>query len=470
MFTQGNPSTPSYRTVVRARKPRHFIRNGLAFLALGLFAGAGALAVVQPPDTPVTFQARETLSLANPLPEPVALADTPYISETTIRRGDTLAALLQRLHVQEEGLQQFLVQNEDARSIYKLYPGRSVQAALNAEGRLVWLRYNHTPGTSEDNGYVSRWLEITPTADGGFAATEHSQDAETHTRIAEGTIESSLFGATDAAGIPDAVTLQMTEILGSKIDFIRDLRKGDRFRLVYETYSSEGRDVGAGRILALEFINNKKVHEAVWFKPDGMAGGYYDFDGASLRGSFLRSALKFSRISSGFGMRKHPIHGSWRGHKGVDYAAPTGTPIHATGDGVVDFIGTQGGYGNTIVIKHHSGYKTLYAHQSRFAAGLKKGASVAQGELIGYVGSTGWSTGPHLHYEFRVNDTPVDPLSVDLPVARPLDNKLLKEFRQVAAKYEQHINFLASYQEGIPENQATEVASNLTTGTENRQD
>ena len=236
------------------------------------------------------------------------------------------------------------------------------------------------------------------------------------------------------------------------------MRKGDQFRLVYETYTREGRDVGAGRILAMEFINDGKAHEAVWFKPEGQSGGYYDFDGGSLRGSFLRSALKFSRISSGFGMRKHPIHGNWRGHKGVDYAAPTGTPIHATGDGVIDFIGTQNGYGNTIIIKHHSGYKTLYAHQSRFASGLKKGASIAQGDLIGYVGSTGWSTGPHLHYEFRVNDTPVDPLSVDLPVARPLDKQLMKEFKQVAATYQQHINFLASYQTSN-EPEAVQVAN-----------
>ena len=210
MFNQGKTTHPSHRHNVRVRKPHHYIRNGLVLILMGLFAGAGALAVVQPSEAPITYQARETLLLANPVPDIVAATDAPFISETTIRRGDTLAALLQRLHVQEEGLQQFLVQNEEARSIYKLYPGRSIQAALNAEGELVWLRYNHTPGTSDEDGYVSRWLEIVPTADGGFVATEHSQPAESHTRIAEGEIESSLFGATDSAGIPDAITLQMT--------------------------------------------------------------------------------------------------------------------------------------------------------------------------------------------------------------------------------------------------------------------
>ena len=448
-------TTPSYRATLKAQRSHHYIRNSLVLVALGLFAGAGALAVVQPSEAPVIYQARETLALPQITPVAGIPEASPYISETTIRRGDTLAALLQRLHVQEPGLQQFLVQNEDARSIYKLYPGRNIQAALNDQGRLVWLRYNHTPGTSEDSNYVSRWLEITPDGADGFVAQELSQPAMAHTRIAEGIIESSLFGATDEAGIPDAITLQMTEILGSKIDFIRDLRKGDRFRLVYETYSNEGREIGAGRILALEFINDKKVHEAVWFKPEDGSGGYYDFDGQSLRGAFLRSALKFSRISSGFGMRRHPVHGDWRGHKGVDYAAPTSTPIHATGDGVIDFIGVQRGYGNTIVIKHHNSYKTLYAHQSRFASGLKKGAKVEQGQLIGYVGSTGWSTGPHLHYEFRVNNTPVDPLSVEMPVARSLEPQHKAAFQQSVAQYKQHIQFLADYQDS----DSTQVAS-----------
>src|SRR5690606_30034123 len=165
-------------------------------------------------------------------------------------------------------------------------------------------------------------------------------------------------------------------------------------------------------------------------------------------GAFLRTALKFSRISSTFGMRKHPVHGTWRGHKGVDYAAPSGTPIHATADGVVDFRGWQNGYGNTIVLKHHNGISTLYAHQSRFENGLKKGDSVRQGQLIGYVGSTGWSTGPHLHYEFRVNNKPVDPLSVDLPVARTLDKSHRAAFQETAAQYREHIHLLTDLQEG----------------------
>lgn len=446
MFKQGKTGTPSYRNTLRANRRHHFLRNSLVLLALGLFAGAAALAVVKPPEAPIVYQARQTLALPDPFPQALGDFSTPFISETQIRRGDTLAALLQRLRVQEPGLQQFLVQDKSARSIYKLYPGRTIQAAMDSEGKLVWLRYNHTPGAQNNGKYESRWLEVAPDGKGGFAATEESRPADTLVRIAESEITSSLFGATDEADIPDAITLQMTEILGSKIDFIRDLRRGDRFRIVYESYAHEGREIGVGRILALEFINNAKAYEAVWFAPEDGSGSYYDFDGRSLKGAFLRSALKFSRISSTFGMRKHPVHGGWRGHKGVDYAAPSGTPIHATADGVVDFKGTQNGYGNTVILKHHNGYSTLYAHQSQFAPNLKKGDRVSQGQLIGYVGSTGWATGPHLHYEFRVENKPIDPLAVDLPVARALDKSQRKLFEQTVAQYAEHIHFLTTLQ------------------------
>lgn len=447
MFKKGTTDTPSYRDTLRAhRKPHHFVRNGIALVALGLFVTAAALAVVKPPEAPTVYQASKLLDLPEPFPQPLADATTPFISETQIRRGDTLAALLQRLRVQERGLQQFLVQNKDARSIYKLYPGRSIQAALDGDGNLLWLRYNHTPAANENGKYVSKWLEVSANGDESFTATEHSQAADVQVRIAESEINSSLFGATDSAGIPDAITLQMTEILGSKIDFMQDLRQGDRFRIVYESYSHEGQEIGAGKILALEFVNKNKAYEAVWFATDKLPGSYYDFNGSSLKGAFLRTALKFSRISSTFGMRKHPVHGGWRGHKGVDYAAPTGTPIHSTADGVVEFVGKQNGYGNTIIIKHHSNFSTLYAHQSRFAPGIKKGQAVSQGELIGYVGSTGWATGPHLHYEFRVDNKQIDPLSVDLPVARTLDGQQRKAFDRSVALYREHIQLLATDQ------------------------
>ncbi len=267
--------------------------------------------------------------------------------------------------------------------------------------------------------------------------------------MVEAEISSSLFGATDAAGIPDGIALQIPEVLSSKVDFMKDLRKGDRLRVIYETYNQDGQQIGSGRLLALEFENQGKTHEALWFKNSGnkSGGSYYDFEGKSLQGAFLRTALKFTRISSTFGSRRHPIHGNWRNHNGVDYAAPTGTPIHATADGVVEFAGSQRGYGNTVILKHHGSYSTLYAHQSRIAKGLRKGDRVEQGQLIGYVGSTGWATGPHLHYEFRVAGKPIDPLSVDLPVARVLDPSQQQAFNAEAAQYKAQLALLEGYQD-----------------------
>lgn len=449
MFKKGIPTTSSLAGPQARPTRHHYFTNGVVFAATGLFATAAALAVVQPNNAgtpPPIYQAHQTLSLPALLPSAAPSFSAPFIDETQIRSGDTLAAILQRLNVDDKKLLPFLIQDKSARSIYKLYPGRSVQAALDANGDLVWLRYFHTPGTSDKNSFVSKWLEIKPTGDGGYSATEQSQATDTQILMAEGEIRNSLFGATDEADVPDAVTLQMADILGSKIDFMQDLRKGDRFRVVYEAHSHNGKSVGAGRVLALEFINQDKTYDAAWFAPEQGPGGYYSFDGSSLKGAFLRTALEFSRISSTFGIRKHPIHGKWMGHQGVDYAAGSGTPIRATANGTVEFIGQQNGYGNVIILKHYNKITTLYAHQSRFAANLKKGDSVEQGQLIGYVGSTGWATGPHLHYEFRIDNKPVDPLSVDLPVARSLEGADRLAFTKAVAGYKQSIQMLASLQ------------------------
>uniref|UniRef100_UPI00333F6B84 M23 family metallopeptidase n=1 Tax=Castellaniella defragrans TaxID=75697 RepID=UPI00333F6B84 len=436
-------------TTENHQQRRNHVTRSLLIAAGGIFITAAALAVVKPtaPPEPL-YEARRTLDL-HPLENPRAASNekAPFIAETRIQRGDTVAALLQRLGIDEKGLLTFLVHDKDARTIYKLYPGRMVQAALDDQGSLVWLRYAHTPGTQDETGYVSRWLEVRPDGQGSFQAAERSMPAQAQLRVAEGDISSSLFGAADAAGIPDAVTLDMVDILGSRIDFLKDLRKGDRFRIVYDAYMHDGVQVGTGRIRALEFVNRNKTYSAVWFKTSEGSGGYYDFDGASLKGAFLRTAIKFTRISSRFGMRMHPVHKRWAGHKGVDYAAPAGTPIHATADGTVQFIGQQNGYGNVIILKNFGKYSTLYAHQSRFAEGLKKGDQIKQGQLIGYVGSTGWATGPHLHYEFRIDNQPVDPLAVDLPVARTLEPADRQAFASVAAQYRSHIDFMARVQD-----------------------
>lgn len=414
---------------VTSKKRSKLVQKSLLTVALGLFVGAAAIAVVPPTQEPTPEIYHTSKILEAPVIKALQTESEPYVHQTSIRQGDTLAAILKRLEVDEPKLQHFLTYDEAARSIYKLYPGRTIQVSLDANNKLKWLRYNHTPADREDGIVVTRWLEVTPEGAEGFTAKEHTLAADTEVQMAEGVVTNSLFGATDKAGIPDSVATQIAEILSSKLDFIKDLRTDDRFRVIYESHTHQGQTIGAGRILALEFENRGATHEALWFDDGTASGSYYDFEGNSLQGAFLRNAIKFTRISSTFGKRRHPIHGNWRNHNGVDYAAPTGTPIRATADGVVDFIGNQRGYGKVIILKHHSGYSTLYAHQSRFADGLKKGDKVAQGQQIGYVGATGWATGPHLHYEFRINDKPVDPLSVDLPAARtlgPEQQQLLK--------------------------------------------
>ena len=214
------------------------------------------------------------------------------------------------------------------------------------------------------------------------------------TRVASGVIKTSLFAATDAAGISDAVAVQIAEVFSTDIDFHRDLRKGDRFAAVYEIQYHQGEPVKTGRLLSAEFVNNGKTFQAVWFQnPDG-EGGYYTPDGKNFRKAFLRSPLEFSRVSSGFTMaRFHPVLQTWRAHKGVDYAAPTGTRVKATADGVIEFVGKQGGYGNLVVLRHQSKFTTWYGHLSGFAQGMQKGKRVAQGDVIGFVGSTGVARG-----------------------------------------------------------------------------
>ncbi len=379
--------------------------------------------------------------------------ETPYITETRIRSGDTIATVLKRLDVSDAHLLSFLTRDPKARTVYKLIVGRSVQAATDDSGDLLWVRYYHTPNAETNGPGKAKTLQITAIK-GGFVAEELLQPLETHIEVAVGTIRSSLFAATDIAGIPDAITLQMADVLSNKVDFLRGLRTGDQFRVVYETRTIGGRSAGTGRVLALEFINAGKTYNAVWFSPDGETGSYYNLEGDSLRGAFLRNALKFSRISSTFGMRKLPGLQAWSGHHaGVDYAAPPGTPIHATADGTVDFVGWQNGYGNTVILRHHNRITTLYAHQSRFAAGLKVGMKVSQDDVIGYVGSTGWSTGPHLHYEFRVADKPIDPLTAtaDMPTAKPLADEHREQFAQIVAPYKQQLQVLAKFQEAVPE-------------------
>ncbi len=356
-------------------------------------------------------------------------APTAFVREERFQRGDTHASLLARLGVNEEDAKQAL----RARVLWQLRTGYTVTAQVDAEGVLLGLSYL----SGRDN-------LVRVERDGErFRAAEESAPLETHVAMKAGVIRSSLFAASDTAGIPDSVAIQLADVFGGDIDFHRDLRKGDRFSVVYEQHYVGGRPVHTGRVLAAEFLNQGKRLRAVYFDNDNGKGGYYAPDGKSLRKAFLRSPLEFSRVSSGFGMRRHPFMKDWRAHQGVDYAAPSGTRVRSVGDGVVEFAGNKGGYGKVVILRHQGQYSTVYAHLSRFASGLHRGTRVLQGEAIGYVGSTGWATGPHLHYEFRIGGVARNPLAITLPAALPVPKQEMAAFREQAEPLDAQLELLA---------------------------
>ena len=366
-----------------------------------------------------------------------------FAHEERIERSDSIAALFARLGVQDEAALRFLRDDPTSQTMFRqMRPGKIVTARVSDNGALQELIFPL-------NGDEGQALVVTRRGD-AFAAAQQNLALESRTEIKAGEISYSLFGATDAAGIPDPIAMQMADIFGGDIDFHRDLRKGDRFALTYEMSTYLGKPVRIGRILAAEFVNNGKTFRAVWYQAANGQGGYYTPEGKNIRKAFLRSPLEFSRVTSGFTTaRFHPILQQWRAHKGVDYGAPIGTRVKATGDAVVDFVGNQGGYGRVVILRHQGTYTTVYGHLSGFAAGLRKGGRVSQGEVIGYVGASGWATGPHLHYEFRINNVHQNPLAIALPEAPPLAAGQLAQFvdyaRQVASRLDLYSgNTLAS--------------------------
>jgi murein DD-endopeptidase MepM/ murein hydrolase activator NlpD len=386
------------------------------------------------PDTAFSFVPTRAVveSLDLTLHQQAVDADQVFWREERFGRGDTISDLLARLGVSDEETRVFLARVRAERALQLLRPGITVQARTADDGALLALRY------ITDNGRLVGFEKQGEE----FRAVEQQLALETQQQMKSGEIRSSLFAATDAAGLSDNVAIQLADIFAGDIDFHRDLRRGDKFTVIYEMFYHEGRAIKSGRLLAAEFVNQGKSYRAVWFADNEGKGGYYTPDGKNLRKAFLRSPLEFSRISSGFAMRFHPILREWRAHKGVDYAAPTGTHVKVTADGVIETIGRQNGYGNFIVVRHHGGFSTTYAHLSRFAEGLRRGARVQQGEVIGRVGQTGWATGPHLHYEFRVNNEVRNPLTVALPAALPVPAQQLAAFNQACAPLATQLNLL----------------------------
>ncbi|TXT24008.1 MAG: peptidase M23 [Gallionellaceae bacterium] len=350
-----------------------------------------------------------------------------------VQRGDTLVELLRRLSVEDAAASEYLRGDRGAESFRQLAVGKAVQAETGMEGNLLALRY-----LSNDGSQI-----IIEKSASGFTARTLPPQLEERVFVRSGEIKSSLFAATDEIALPDAAASQLAEIFGGDIDFHHDLRKGDKFTVAYEMAYSNGEPVRTGRIRAAEFVNRGKTYRAVYFQKDENHGDYYTPEGKSMHKAFLRSPLEFSRVSSGFSSsRLHPVLGTMRAHKGVDYAAPTGTKVKVTADGVVSFVGKQGGHGNMVSVDHQGRYTTVYGHLSRFADGIRRGQRVGQGDIIGYVGATGLATGPHLHYEFKINGQQRDPLRVALPDGTPVSASQKSAFLETAGSHLQQLAML----------------------------
>lgn len=352
-------------------------------------------------------------------------ASSPEHPGTTIKvaNGDTLSTVFNKVGLSANDLHEVLNSSKDARRFSKLRVGQELQFTLSAEGKLQGL-------STSLNRLESVHLERT---DDGFAFKHDKVTPTVRQSYAHGIIDSSLFLAARNAGLPHSLTMDLANIFGYDIDFALDIRQGDEFEVIYEDKTVDGESVGSGEILAARFVNKGKSYTAVRYANKQNSVSYYTAEGNSMRKAFIRTPVDFARISSRFSLgRKHPVLNKIRAHKGVDYAAPRGTPIKATGNGRIITAGGRGGYGNTVVIQHGKSYRTLYAHMQGFAKGIRSGANVRQGQVIGYVGTTGLSTGPHLHYEFQVNGTHVDPLSLKLPMADPIPAGEKQRFLQVS--------------------------------------
>jgi murein DD-endopeptidase MepM/ murein hydrolase activator NlpD len=375
------------------------------------------------PQTDVISRSQQTVieTITLPTATPIAGSATSFWRNERIERGDTVAELLRRLNVEDQSASDYLRNSKSTASLRRLAVGKEVQAETDANGALLALRY---PGDGINQVVVER-------SGDSFKTRILPAVTEKRIQIRSGEITTNLFAATDEVGLPDPAANQLADIFGGDVDFHRDLRKGDKFTVIYEMNYVNGEPVRTGRILSAEFVNHGHAFRAAYFQTSDTSGDYYAPDGKSMHKAFLRSPLEFSRISSTFSLsRFHPILNKWRAHKGVDYAAPIGTKVKVTSDGVVAFVGRQHGYGNVVMVNHQGHFTTVYGHLSRFAGGLHKGQHVVQGQIIAYVGMTGLATGPHLHYEFRINGVQRDPLKVALPDGKPISETQMATFRQ----------------------------------------
>ena len=374
----------------------------------------------------------------------------------SIRSSDTPDALLKRLNIDDAAAAAFLRSDVTARLLWAGRSGKNVSAEASDNHQL--LKLSSRWATDDETMFKRLVVERGVGGVNGFTSRVETAPYVATSRLSSGVIQSSLFAATDDARIPDSVAVQIAEIFSGDIDFRRALRKGDRFNVVYETLEADGEPLRTGRVLSAEFVNAGKPYQAMWFQPPGQQapagepakGAYYTLDGKSLRRAYLSSPVEFSRISSGFSMRFHPILQKWRAHLGTDFAASTGTPARTVGDGVVEFSGVQNGYGNVVFIKHRNGHETVYAHLSKLT--VQRGQTVSQGQTIGLVGATGWATGPHLHFEFRVNGDHKDPMTIAKQSETiPVSSAALPAFRQLASEATVQLQAAATMSGGLTE-------------------
>jgi len=411
---------------------RFSLRTLVALSSLPLFGVVAAFGLA--PDTNTLDITPETITEAIALPA-LASASTAgtFERESVIQSGDTLSSALSRLKIDDLEIQRLLATDAVRQLASSIRAGKRIQATTTQDGQLLTIQFERSDAPA---------LTVRRQGD-SYITEEGSELLETRVVMRSGRILSSLYGATDSAGIPDKIADQMAETFSTNIDFREDLRRGDTFSVIYTVNYRNGEPIAAGTLLAAEFVNAGKPYRAVLFRDPFGREDYYTPEGESLKKGFLRSPLEFSRVTSSFSnSRKHPVFGFHRAHTGVDFGAPTGTRVKATGDATVVFAGRKGGYGNLVILRHGNGYETYYAHLSAFASGIRTGRAVGQGEVIAYVGTTGASTGPHLHYEVRIAGTPYNPMAIKLPGAPPLTTAQRAQFLQQTSDWSDKLALL----------------------------
>ena len=413
-----------------ARHPQH-VTAVLAAVLLGGGGGAFAVANLGPDAANLPVRTLvETLRTPNLDAQVAALEQQTlklYRNDIT-RSSDTAEGLLRRLGLVDADAAAFIRKTPEVRQALLNRAGRNVSVEANEQQQLLTLT---TRWLKNDTDSQFQRMVITRDANNHFSVRTDTAPLTASVRMAGGTVNSSLYEASDEARLPDSVTRQLADVFSGQIDFHRALRKGAVFSVVYETLEAEGEPLRAGRLLSAEITNDQKTYNAVWFQEPGQKGSYYTLKGDSLRRAFLASPMPYSRRTSGFGMREHPILHTQRAHLGVDYAAPICTPVMSVADGVVVESGYQGAFGNMVIVQHNARQSTVYAHLSRM--NVKRGQTIKQGDIVGAVGTTGLSTGPHLHFEFRINGRHVDPLTLaQQGSSEPISSAQRPQFNQRA--------------------------------------